>query len=62
MLNAKDYGIPQNRERVFGVSILGDHKPFEFPEKQPLNIRLKDILEDEVEESQVDILKMLFKI
>ena len=50
VLNAKDYGIPQNRERVFGVSILGDHKPFEFPEKQPLNIRLKDILEDEVEE------------
>lgn len=50
VLNAKDYGIPQNRERVFGVSILGDHKPFEFPEKQPLNIRLKDILENEVEE------------
>ncbi len=50
VLNAKDYGIPQNRERVFGVSILGDHKPFVFPEKQPLNKRLKDILEDEVEE------------
>lgn len=50
VLNAKDYGVPQNRERVFGVSILGEHKPFEFPEKQPLNIRLKDILEDEVDE------------
>ena len=50
VLNAKDYGIPQNRERVFGVSILGAHEPYVFPEKQPLNIRLKDMLEDEVEE------------
>ena len=50
VLNAKDYGIPQNRERVFGVSILGEHEPYVFPEKQPLNIRLKDMLEDEVEE------------
>lgn len=31
VLNAKDYGIPQNRERVFVVSILGDHEPYEFP-------------------------------
>lgn len=30
-LNAKDYGIPQSRERVFIVSILGEHKPYEFP-------------------------------
>lgn len=50
VLNAKDYGIPQNRERVFAVSILGEHKPYEFPEKQPLTIRLKDLLEDEVPE------------
>ena len=48
--NAKDYGVPQNRERVFVVSILGEHKPYKFPEKQELAIRLKDVLEDEVDE------------
>lgn len=50
ILNAKDYGIPQNRERVYGVSILGEHEPYKFPEKQPLTIRLKDLLEDNVPE------------
>lgn len=50
VLNAKDYGIPQNRERVFAVSILGEHIPYEFPEKQPLDIRLKDLLESDVPE------------
>lgn len=50
VLNAKDYGVPQNRERVFVVSILGEHKPYQFPEKEPLLIRLKDILESEVDE------------
>ena len=42
--------MPQNRERVFCVSILGDHEPYIFPEKQELTIRLKDVLEDEVDE------------
>ena len=50
VLNAKDYGVPQNRERVFVVSILGDDKKFHFPEKQDLSIRLKDLLEDSVDE------------
>lgn len=50
VLNAKDYGVPQNRERVFVVSILGDDKEFHFPEKQDLSIRLKDLLEDSVDE------------
>ena len=50
VLNSKDYGIPQNRERVFCVSILGKHEPYIFPEKKELTIRLKDILEDEVNE------------
>ena len=50
VLNAKDYGVPQNRERVFVVSILGDHEPYEFPSKIPLNKCLADILEDEVDE------------
>lgn len=31
ILNAKDFGLPQNRERVFVVSILGEHKPYRFP-------------------------------
>ncbi len=51
VLNAKDYGIPQNRERVFIISIRKDiDKGFEFPEPFPLQLRLKDMLEDEVEE------------
>lgn len=50
VLNAKDYGIPQNRERVFCLSILGEHTPYEFPKGFELKLRLEDILEDEVEE------------
>lgn len=52
VLNAKDYGIPQNRERVFIVSIRKDIDKggFKFPEKMPLNIRVKDILENNVDE------------
>ena len=49
VLNAKDYGIPQNRERVFTVSILKDIS-FVFPPKQELKLKLKDMLEDEVDE------------
>lgn len=50
ILNAKDYGVPQNRERVFVVSILGEHKPYKFPEPIKLDKCIADILEDEVEE------------
>ena len=50
ILNAKDYGVPQNRERVFVVSILGEHKPYKFPTEIKLNYKLKDILENNVEE------------
>lgn len=51
VLNAKDYGVPQNRERVFIVSIRKDiDKGFEFPKPIPLELRLKDVLEDEVDE------------
>ncbi len=48
VLNARNYGIPQNRERIFCVSILGDHEPFVFPEPQELKLKLKDMLEEEV--------------
>ena len=51
ILNAKDFGIPQNRERVFIVSIRKDiDMGFEFPATRPLELRLKDLLEDEVDE------------
>lgn len=49
VLNAKDYGIPQNRERIFVVSIL-DSAWFNFPQPQELELRLKDMLEDNVAE------------
>ena len=113
VLNAKDYGIPQNRERVFTVSILGDEKydfpkgdecnnkidvvgnympsghnasrivnenglaptvkenhgtvtavaiNFEFPPKQPLKLKLKDMLEDEVDEKYYLSEEMVDKI
>jgi DNA (cytosine-5)-methyltransferase 1 len=52
VLNAKDFGIPQNRERVFIVSIRKDidNGTFKFPEGFPLELRLKDMLEAEVDE------------
>lgn len=52
VLNVKDYGIPQNRERVYTVSIRKDidKGTFKFPEKEQLKLRLKDMLENEVEE------------
>lgn len=49
LLNAKDYGIPQNRNRCFMVSILGDYY-YKFPKKKKLELRLKDVLEDKVDE------------
>ena len=48
VLNAKDYGIPQNRERVFTISCLNGIG--KFPTPFPLEKRLKDILEDNVDE------------
>ena len=50
VLNGKDFGIPQNRERVFMISIHGEHTPYEFPKGFPLELRLKDMLEDKVDE------------
>lgn len=51
VLNAKDYGTPQNRERVFIISIRKDMDDgsFSFPTPFPLEKRLKDVLEDSVE-------------
>ena len=48
-LNAKDYGVAQNRERCFMVSLLGEWN-YKFPQPVPLERKLKDYLEDEVDE------------
>lgn len=51
-LNAKDFGIPQNRERIFVICVRKDVDTydFEFPIGKDYGIRLKDILEDVVDE------------
>lgn len=52
ILNAKDYGIPQNRERLFIVSVRKDidKKDFVFPCSRTLTLKLKDLLEENVDE------------
>lgn len=49
VMNAKDYGVPQNRSRCFMLSWLGEYG-YEFPEPIVLKRRLKDVLEDNVDE------------
>ena len=48
-LNAKDYGVAQNRNRTFMISFLDDVN-YNFPEPIPLEKKMKDYLEDEVDE------------
>ena len=63
VLNSKDYGIPQNRERVFTISIRKDlNQTFEFPQKQELKLKLKDMLEDNVDEKYYLSKKMIENI
>ena len=52
VLNAKDYGVPQNRERIFLVSIREDCEPeqYYFPKAQKLTRVMKDVLEQNVDE------------
>lgn len=50
-LNAKDYGIPQSRERVFMISVLGEHTPYTFPEPVELKFKFQDALEPNVDDS-----------
>lgn len=66
VLNAKDYGVPQNRERIFLVSIrmdeldgLAGNVRFNFPKPFPLERRLKDVLEEKVDEKYYLSDKML---
>lgn len=51
ILNAKDFGVPQNRERVFAISILGEDKKYHFPKPFKLEKRLADVLDPQVDES-----------
>lgn len=53
VINATDCGIPQNRERIFVLSILNNDKTYRFPDPIPLEKRLKDILEKEVDDKYV---------
>lgn len=61
-LNAKNYGIPQNRNRCFMVSILGDFYYY-FPKEKPLTLKLKDMLEEKVDEKYYlsDRVKLYFE-
>ena len=58
VLNTKDYGIPQNRERIFIVGFK-HWRTFNFPVKMPLKLKLKDILEQEVNDKYFLSKKML---
>lgn len=59
VLNAKDYGVPQNRERVFVVSILDKDAYYEFPIPFKLEKRLRDVLEQQVDEKYYLSQKMI---
>lgn len=53
ILNALDFNVAQNRERMFVVSILGDNHTFEFPEMKPLTKTLRDYVDDVVDEKYI---------
>lgn len=57
-LNSKNYGVPQNRLRTFMVSVLGDYG-YEFPLGKPLTLKLRDLLEEEVDKKYIISEKML---
>lgn len=64
LMNAKDYGCPQNRLRIFMVSILDCDRAYYFPKPFKLERRLKDVLEQNVEEryylSEENVRKLLW--
>jgi DNA (cytosine-5)-methyltransferase 1 len=49
ILNAKDYGIPQNRQRIFIIGFKDHHINFSFPEKKELQYKMADFLQGEVD-------------
>ena len=60
VLNAKEHGVPQNRERVFIIGVRDDaDNTFRFPAEEFLEKRLKDVLEDNVDEKYFLSYKMI---
>lgn len=60
VLNAKKHGVPQNRERVFLVGIRDDEdNSFQFPKEEHLTKRLKDLLEENVDDKYFLSQKMI---
>lgn len=49
VLNSRDYGIPQNRERIFVIGFRNKNKDFVFPEPVTLEYTMQDFLEDYIE-------------
>lgn len=49
-LNAKNYGIPQNRDRCYMISLLNSNCDYTFPQPIKLKLRLKDMLEEKVDD------------
>ena len=63
VMNTKDYGVPQNRERVFIVGFLDQDKHYSFEFEKPIQLtkRLRDILEDDVDEKYYLNKKLLYQ-
>ena len=60
VLNAKEHGVPQNRERVFLIGVRDDQdNKFQFPKEEHLTKRLKDILQNNVDDKYFLSKKML---
>ena len=61
VLNAKDYGVPQNRERIYIVAFLEDDNVFEFPDQMNLNKKIHDYLEASVDEKYYYNNKLIYE-
>jgi len=61
VLNAKDFGVPQNRERIYIVGFLDHDVAFEFPKKKELDVSIKNCLEKKVDEKYYYTNKALFE-
>ena len=55
VLNSRDFGTPMNRERIFIISVLGEHKPFKFPEYKQKFYELSEYLEEGLSNESVKI-------
>ena len=55
VLNSRDFGTPMNRERLFVISILGEHEPFKFPKYSQKFYELSDYLEEGLSDESIKI-------